>query len=409
MLGGAPYGYRSITRTAGGGEAHDEINQEQAQVVRQIFDGVGRQRLRIGEGQRRLTAAATLTPTGQTGWDRPTIWGIVKNPADQGQAAFGKTRAGELRLRLRKPRGRSLQPRRARSTYGVPAEQWLWIPVPPIIAAALFAAVPAQLEENRRRARCGQRGAKDLRQGLLVCGGGGYAFYGKPISPSARKQHPRAYAYYRGVGADAYRFGGQRLGDNPPMRTDRLEQAVWSEVCRLLEPPQRLADEYQHRLEAVQVPPGEADTAWVDPPIAKRRQGISRLIDGDAAGYLDQAKAEPRIRRFKERLQGLEAQAEPLRAQARQQADLRLVIGQLEAFSTKVKTGLEQLDGAGRRALIRTLVKRVEIDQERVNVVFRVDGSTLPPVPNPFMQHCGRSGYAPFILRRLNLLLCLHP
>jgi len=65
VLGGAPYGYRYITRTAGGGEAHYEINEEQAQVVRQIFDGVGRQRLSIGEVQRRLTAAATLTPTGQ--------------------------------------------------------------------------------------------------------------------------------------------------------------------------------------------------------------------------------------------------------------------------------------------------------------------------------------------------------
>ena len=390
VLCGAPYGYRYITRTEGGGEARYEIVEEQAQVVRQIFDWVGRERLSIGEVQRRLTEAPTLTPAGKTWWDRRTIWGMLKTPAYKGQAGFGKTRAGKLRPRRREQRGRSLQPRRACSTYDLPVDQWLSIPVPPLVDEALFEAVQAQLEENRRRARRGRRGAKYLLQGLLVCSGCGYACYGKPLSPSTRKYHPREYAYYRCVGADAYRFGGQRLCDNKPVRTDRLEQAVWSEVCRLLENPRRLTEEYQRRLEAVQVAPGEADAALVEKSIAKVRQGIARLIDGYADGYLDKAEAEPRIRRFKERLQALEAQAEQRRAQARQQADLQLVIGRLEAFSAQVKIGLEQLDWVGRRELIRTLVKRVEIDQARVTVVFRVDEGTFPPGNNPFMQHCGR-------------------
>ena len=159
----------------------------------------------------------------------------------------------------------------------------------------------------------------------------------------------------------------------PKVRTDRLEQTVWREVCRLLAEPTRLAHEYQRRLEAVQGPAGEANTVVVDRQIAKLRQGIARLIDGYAEGYLDHAEAEPRIRRFKERLQRLEAQAEQWRDQAQQHVQLQLVIGRLEEFSTKVTTGLEQFDWAGRRELIRTLVKRVEIDQDSVNVVFRVD------------------------------------
>jgi site-specific DNA recombinase len=191
------------------------------------------------------------------------------------------------------------------------------------------------------------------------------------------------------VGSDAYRFGGQRLCDNPPVRTDRLEQAVWSEVGRLLAEPARLADEYQRRLAAVRASPGAIDAALIDQQIAKLRQGIARLIDGYAEGYLDQTEAEPRIRRFKERLQALEAQAEQRQAQARQQASLQLVIGRLEEFSAKVTTGLEQLDWTGRRELIRTLVKRVEIGQDNVNVVFRVDESTFPPGNDPFRQHCG--------------------
>jgi len=368
VLGGAPYGYRYITLVEGGGEARYEVIDEQAPVVRQIFDWVARERLSIGEVTRRLGAAAIRSPSGKTGWDRTTVWDLLRNPAYKGQAAFGKTRAGALRPRWRAHRGRPLPPREARSTYDVPPEQWLSISVPPLVDEALFEAVAAQLEDHRRRARTRARGAKYLLQGLLVCRCCGYSYYGKPISPSARKGHPRAYAYYRCIGSDAHRFGGQRRCDNQPVRTDRLEQAVWHEVCQLLEDPRRLGDEYQRRLDAVQAAPGEADATRVDQQIAKRRQGMTRLIDGYAEGYLDKVEAEPRIRRFKERLQALEAQAEQCRAQAQQQSDLQLIIGRLEEFSAKVKDGLAQLDWHGCRELIRTLVNRVEIDQQRINV-----------------------------------------
>jgi site-specific DNA recombinase len=212
--------------------------------------------------------------------------------------------------------------------------------------------------------------------------------------PAARKHHPREYAYYRCVGSDAYRFGGQRLCHNKQIRTDLLEQAVWHQVCRLLEDPGRVAHEYQRRLDAVQMAPGEADAAVLERQATKVRQGIARLIDGYAEGYLDKAEAEPRIRRFKERLQALELQCEQLRSQARQEAELQLVIGRLEVFSAQVSAGLDELDWTGRRELIRTLVKRVEIEPERVRVVFRIDEDPPPPGSDSVMQRCYRSGFA---------------
>jgi site-specific DNA recombinase len=264
----------------------------------------------------------------------------------------------------------------ASTLYDTPFEQWLSIPVPAIVSEELFDAVQAQLQENRRRARCGQRGARYLLQGLLVCGCCGYAHSGKVLSPGARKGRPREYAYYRCIGADAHRFGGQRLCPNTQVRTDRLEQAVWQEVGRLLEDPQRLAQEYARRLQALQAPPGEAETALIEKQMQKLQHGIARLIDGYAEDYIDKGEAEPRIRHLKERLQALQKQTEQRRVQAQQQAELQVVMSRLEEFSAKVTAGLEQLDWHGRRELIRTLVKRVEIDRERINVVSRVDEST---------------------------------
>ena len=113
----------------------------------------------------------------------------------------------------------------------------------------MFAAVQEQLRENKRHARQSRRGALYLLQGLLQCQHCGYALYGKRLSPSARKGKPRAYAYYRCLGTDAYRFGGERLCQNTQVRTDLLDLAVWQEVCTLLAHPERLAEEYRRRLQ----------------------------------------------------------------------------------------------------------------------------------------------------------------
>jgi len=106
VLGGAPYGYRYIDKHAGGGQARYEVLPDEARVVRQVFDWVGGDRVTIGEVCRRLTQAGERTRTGRTVWERSVVGGILHNPAYQGTAAFGKTRQGPLRPRLRAQRGR---------------------------------------------------------------------------------------------------------------------------------------------------------------------------------------------------------------------------------------------------------------------------------------------------------------
>ena len=53
---------------------------------------------------------------------------------------------------------------------------------------------------------------------------------------------------YRCLGTDAYRFGGEPVCRNHQVRTDLLDAAVWCEACALLEQPNRLEQEYRHRL-----------------------------------------------------------------------------------------------------------------------------------------------------------------
>jgi site-specific DNA recombinase len=65
VLSGAPYGYRSVSKHDGGGEARFDVILEEARVVRQVFSWVGHDRCSIGEVCRRLNEAREPAAHGQ--------------------------------------------------------------------------------------------------------------------------------------------------------------------------------------------------------------------------------------------------------------------------------------------------------------------------------------------------------
>lgn len=395
VLCGAPYGYRYITKNEGGGQAAYEIIPEEARVVRQVFEWVGKDRIPISEACRRLKQQGVLTRTGKSWWDRTTVWGMLKNPAYKGTAAFGKTRAGPYRPPLRPQRGDPEQPRRVCSTLSVPDEQWIHIPVPAIISEALFEVVQEQLVENRKRQRQSKRGAKYLLQGLLVCQQCGYALYGKPVSRKSAKGERRDYAYYRCIGTDAYRFGGERVCDMKQVRTDLLGQAVWADVCHLLSHPQRLEEEYTRRLSEAPKGEGWQSLKQLQSLIQKVKRGISRLVDVYTEGLIERDDFEPRMRQAKARLAQLEHQAQVQWEEEAQQRELRNVISGLQEFASHVQDGLEEADWALRRQIIRTLVKQVEVGHEKVNVVYRITPSpNMAPSDEESLQDCRKRDFA---------------
>jgi len=320
---------------------------------------------------------------------------MLKNPAYQGEAAFGKTRSEPLRPRLRAKPGRPVHPRRACGVADRPPEDWLLVPVPALVEPDVFAAVQEQLQENQRHARTRQRGARYLLQGLLVCARCGYAYYGKAVRKIGGKGQAPDYAYYRCLGTDAYRFGGERICTNPQVRTDLLDAADGPEVCALLEAPGRLEEEYRRRLQPPPLQHADAELTSLEAQLAKRRQGVARLIDSYVEGLIEKSEFEPRLARLRQRMADLEEQVQQCADATVEAEEVRLLVGRLEAFAAQVQQGLAEADWLTRRDLIRTLVKRVEVDQEEVRVVFRVapDPFVLSPEQG-ILPHWGRGDNA---------------
>ena len=104
VLSGAPYGYRYVKRSEGE-EARYEILAQEAAVVRQVFDWYTQDPCSISEIARRLTRQGIRTRTGKRRWDPRVIWGMLRNPAYCGRAAYGKTGTGERKRVTRPLRG----------------------------------------------------------------------------------------------------------------------------------------------------------------------------------------------------------------------------------------------------------------------------------------------------------------
>ena len=381
-LGTAPYGYRYVKRAEGAGEARYDIVVEQARVVRKIFDWIGRDRLSIGEVIRKLQAAGIPSPRGKAYWERGTVSHLLHNTTYKGEAAFGKTQVGKRRFRPRPWKDSCSQPRCPHSRYATEQEKWTSIPVPAIVSGEVFDAVQEQLEENRKRARCGKRGARYLLQGMVVCKQCGRAYVGLTRrSQDKNSGKTRQYSYYRCLGRNKDRFGGVRVCENGQVRVDLLDDAVWTDVSAFLAEPKRIEHEFRRRLAGSQRNNAPDEVEELRKIIAKRKLGLDRLLDAYTSGLLDKSDFEPRMRRLKEGLAQLQGELAALLEEQSRERHLQLAITRLEEFAGKVSDGLESTDWAKRREIIRALVKQIEIDGESVKIVYRLspdDGAVKP-------------------------------
>ena len=382
----APYGYRYVSKHEGEGEARWDILLEEARLVKEMFTWVGLEGLSLGEVAGRLAERGIESPTGKARWDRATVRGILLNPAYTGTARYGKTRLLPRKPGRRAKRGDPVVPRREKVAQPTAIEEQEPITVPAIVSCELFEAVGEQLEENRRRYRQQKQGAEFLLGGLLICHRCGSAYCGRRLP---RKGSAARYIYYRCIGTDKYRFGGEAMCNNKGVNGERLETSVWSDVCALLQNPDRLRREFERRLER---PATEAlDTSHLEDSIGRLKRRIARLIDAYENGWLEKSDFEPRIRRAKERLlREKETLAEHHR-DVSSEDELRLLIGEFTTFTRQITDGLEDADFHTKRKLLRLLIKRIEVDEDEVRIVYKVQPHPFVPSPakrGGFLQDC---------------------
>jgi len=374
VLGGAPYGYRYVRR-GDDAEARYEIVEDQAKVVRELFRRYVEDNVSMADLVRWLAAEGIPTSTGKARWDRSTIWGMLRNPAYAGRAAYQKTGRvdGPPTLnRVARQQGRSVS-RHAR-TRPRPIEDRIEIAVPAIIDEDTFAMAERRLEDNRRFSA---RNTKEpsLLMGLVSCQSCGYAYYRTSTRTKTRKLY-----YYRCLGSDDYRYEHGRVCHNQPVRADYLDDLVWTQVTRLLANPDLVQAELDRRLAELRAAnPATAERTRLELELTRTTKGIDRLVQAYQEDLLTLDEMRARMPELRAKQAGLRGSLASLEAQLVDRDTYLKLAENLEGFLARLRDTADTATIESRQQVLRSVVKEVLVGPERV--VIR---HSIPGVDHPF-------------------------
>lgn len=371
VLSGAPYGYHYVRKTEERA-AYYEVIEAQAEVVRQVFDLYTAQALSIGAITRRLNELAVPTRKEQAGWERSTIWAMLRNPAYRGMACFGKTQeAPRQRRSSRTVRMSSRPPRRgARTQCETPSDHWIQIPVPALVDEQTFDLAQERLQDNKKFSP--RRTVEpSLLQGLVHCAGCGYALYRTSTRSSARKIY-----YYRCLGSDAWRYQGQARCGAQPIRLDLLEDTVWTEIARLLEDPTLIQAELTRRVEAARTShPAKQNQDRITRELLQTQRRVERLLTAYQEDLLSLDELRRRMPEVRQRETRLKAELESLSSQLVDQATYLRLAHTLGEFLERLRTQVQGLDVLERQRVVRLLVKEVVVDDNSITIRHSIPNS----------------------------------
>jgi site-specific DNA recombinase len=362
ILSGAPYGYRYMKKTDTSA-AHYQVLESEAGVVRMVFQLYTKEHLSINAIARLLNTRGIATRTGKTRWERSTVWGILRNPAYQGKACFGKTES-RPRQRITRPlRQRNGVAARDSANHERPRSEWIEVPVPALVSEEIFALAHEQLTKNKHHSP--RRTIEPtLLQGMLVCQQCGYALY----RCSARTSKRRLY-YYRCLGSDAYRRLKGALCTNRPVRQDHIDELVWDQIVRLLEDETLLQAEIDRRKEAAR----NGDPRRQRYEVLRREQTrlgntVERLITAYQEGLLSLLQLRERMPELNKKSKAVEAELQALETGAMDHARYLQLAENLNTFRKKLHACAKTLDVRERQQILRLLVKEILIDTQSLTI-----------------------------------------
>lgn len=385
VMARAPYGYRYVKRSEHA-DAFFQIDETEALVVREIFRRYLQESESIAKIARWLTAQGVPTRTGKTGWNNATIWGMLRNPAYAGQAAYGKTHASGTPVRatrLARLRGQ----RSARVTReGVAPEDWKRISVPALVTEEQFALVAQRLQRNQR---ISPRNTKrpSLLQGILVCRHCGYAYY----RCSTRSKNGILREYYRCSGTDGHRRPEGRVCENRPVRLPEIDELVWGRVLGLLEDPALIQAEIDRRLQTMRAThPATVRRDALQRDLTRAQTALRRLLDGYQEQLVTLDELRARTPDLRKREATLQAQLDALDAELHDAETYLKLTETLEGFRARLAANAEDLTVQQRQQIIRLVVREVLIGEDDVTIRHSIPVPTGDQPPGYLLRSGSR-------------------
>lgn len=380
----APYGYRRLPRSPDGPPRLEPYEPETA-VVRRIFDDYVAGGHSTREITRRLNADGVRTPTGTKAvWGTSTIGRLLRNEAYVGRVYYNRTESVP-----------SSRPGRPNRQVPRPREDWVEIPVPPIIADEVFEAASKVSRDNSKWSPRNSDDDAWLLRGLVRCGPCN-------VGVSCHKMRGRNgtfHRYYYCRNHDPLRAGGEdRRCHERNIRSDALDSFVFDQVRQaLLRPEILMAGE-----SAVTARAPAPDDELLGVQIARlERRATSakaerrRLVDLYQTGMIELIELQRRTKELDARRQAIEAQRVGLTEERDSLAKDNRLRRRIGDFAQNVIAAIDSLDFTQRQKLLRLVVEEVRVTGWDIEIRLRIPLDEHPPDVSPSPDSGGDGGPKP--------------
>ena len=345
--GRLPYGYRI------GGDGRAEVIEEQAEVVRRIFqmyldEGMGAYSIAI-----RLTEEGIPTQNGKPLWLQSRVHHILGNAAYTGTWLYGKYRHVSTEDGIR--------------IHDQPEDNWIEIPIPQVIDDETWDRAQALKKQRSRKAKRNTK-VLYLLQHLLKCGECGHNFHARATWTSVTVRNGKKYTYDLPTPNRYYKCNGMQsmrldCRERPFIRAERLEEPIWTEVKRVIQNPDLIVAGIE-ALDSQGSGSLEEEMAQAERDLRSIQLEEDRAIRLFVSGKITEAQLDHQRRFITERLESARSRLDDYRAREASGAEKRELMEAVLSWAREVGQGLDELTPEQRQQILQMVVEQVVIDRD---------------------------------------------
>lgn len=352
----APYGYRYIRPDKDKEERWFEINEEEAKVIKLIFNWLAYEGLSVRRIIKRLHDLKIKPREGKESWASSTLSRLVRREDYIGNSFYNKTIG---LIPLKSQNGNGYKRRKKTSRKYKPREEWLPIKVPQIVDNETFDLAQKQLIRNQELSPRNIK-RKYLLRGLIFCYECKARFAGETT---------RDTQCYRST-LRLRTFPNKANCICTSINAKKIEFVVWNEIKRLLCNPDLIKAQFNRRYKKLSDNKDKAKEQIenIDKKINLLNLGEKRLIDGYSAGIISLEQIKDKINSIKlERTSLINEKEKILKNLVT--VKYEGMLNNLDKVCNDFKSQLESINDDDKDKLLHLLLK--EIFLKRDNVIIR--------------------------------------
>ncbi len=213
-----PFGY-SFDRKV----SNYTVNEAEAEIVRRMYDWLVTEKVGTATICKRLNEQGIPSPRLKKPWIVSAVYRLVTNPLYKGTHVA-------MRYKYQKV-GQNKRVRELR-----PEAEWIEVPVPAIVDAAVWEAAQRQLKENKSLAKRNLK-HEQLLSGLVFCGKCGRKM---TIAYAGKASEPKSYYVCVSQRSNTYIYSGQERCAARRVPTETLDKAVFEHLVQLSANPKQI-------------------------------------------------------------------------------------------------------------------------------------------------------------------------